>query len=51
MSVAIIAEAGTAFFSYETNAGMNKICYYNYLGSTIAITISSTSLCPMTISQ
>lgn len=51
MLVATTASAGTAFFSYETTSGMSKICYYNYMGSTVAITISATSLCPLTISQ
>ena len=49
--VATAAYAGTAFFSYETTSGMSKICYYTYMGSTVAITISVTSLCPLTISQ
>ena len=43
------ASAGTAFLSGERRGGMNKICYYNYLGSTIAITVSGVSLCPLTI--
>lgn len=51
MALATVAQAGTAFFSYETTSGMSKICYYNYMGSTVAITISVTSLCPLTISQ
>ena len=33
----------------EKVSGMNKICYYDCLGSGAAITISSTSLCPLTI--
>ena len=41
--------AVTCFFQYEQPAGMNKICYYNCLGSTAAITISSVQLCPLTI--
>jgi hypothetical protein len=28
---------------------MNKICFYDHLGSEVAITISATSLCPLTI--
>ena len=43
------AFAGTAFFKYDRTSGMNKICYYDHLGSEVAITIRSTSLCPMTI--
>ena len=41
----------TCFKSGEQTSGMNKICYYNCAGSTAAITISSTSLCPLTIQQ
>ena len=44
-----IAYAGTAFFTYEKTSGMTKICYYDYLGSEIAITLPSTRLCPLTI--
>ena len=43
------AFAGTAFFKYERISGMNKICVYDHLGSEVAITISSTSLCPLSI--
>lgn len=35
---------------YETPAGMNKICYYDCLGSTKAITVSAVLLCPLNIS-
>ena len=48
--VASSAFAGTAYFKYDRISGMNKICYYDHVGSTVAITVSSTSLCPMTIS-
>lgn len=41
--------AGTAFFQYEQVSGMNKICYYSYLGSTYTLNIKSVSICPMTI--
>lgn len=43
------AFAGTAFFKYERTSGMNKICFYDYLGSEIAITIGAVQLCPLTI--
>jgi hypothetical protein len=43
------ALAGTAFFSHEVISGMNKICYYNHLGSTVAITLRSTQMCAVTI--
>lgn len=40
---------GTAFKSGEVVTGMTKQCFYNYLGSQVARTISSVSLCPLTI--
>lgn len=41
--------AVTCFFIGEQTSGMNKICYYDCLGSTAAITISAVQLCPLTI--
>lgn len=38
-----------AFYIGERMAGLNKICYYDDMGSTIAITISALDLCPMEI--
>jgi hypothetical protein len=43
--------AVTCFKSGEQTSGMNKICYYNCMGSTAAITISSVSLCPLSIQR
>lgn len=43
------ANAGTAFFKYEMDAGMNKICVYEYLGSEYAITIRAYKMCPLSI--
>ena len=43
------AHACLAFFKYEYVSGMNKICVYNHLGSDVAITVSSVSLCPLQI--
>ena len=43
------AYAGTAFYTGERVSGMNKICYYDHLGSQVAITIKATQICPMTI--
>ena len=43
--------AVTCFKTGEQTSGMNKICYYNCMGSTAAITISSVSLCPLTIQR
>ena len=39
------------FKTGERISGMNKICYYNCLGSEAAITISSIDLCPLSIEQ
>lgn len=41
--------ATLCFKSGEQQGGMNKICYYNCLGSTVAITIGAVQLCPLTI--
>ena len=35
----------------ERISGMNKICYYNCLGSEAAITVASYELCPLTIDR
>ena len=43
--------AMTCFKTGEETAGMNKICYYNCLGSRAAITISAVALCPLTIDR
>jgi hypothetical protein len=37
----------TGFLRSERTSGMNKICYYDVLGSTRALTISAVSLCPL----
>ena len=39
------------FKTGESTSGFNKICYYDCLGSAAAITISSVSLCPLTINR
>lgn len=41
----------TCFARGESTSGMNKICYYDCLGSRAAVTQSSVSLCPITIQQ
>ena len=41
----------TCFFEGEQTSGMNKICFYDCLGSAAAITISSIDLCPLSIKQ
>ena len=47
--VASAAFAGTAFLKSEKTSGFNKICFYDHVGSEVAITIKSTDLCPLTI--
>ena len=47
----IIQASVMCFKTGEQVSGMNKICYYNCLGSTAAITISSVSLCPLSINR
>ena len=37
----------TGFLTLEQTSGLNKICYYNVLGSTKTLTVSSVSLCPV----
>lgn len=39
-------EIARGFKIGEYQAGFNKICLYNDLGSTVAITIGSTQMCP-----
>ncbi len=36
-------------FKSERLFGTNKICYYDCLGSTVAITIDALQLCPLSI--
>ena len=43
------ANAGTAFKAGEETSGMTKTCYYDYLGSTYTKTVSSVTLCPLSI--
>ena len=39
----------TCFSSGERESGMYKICYYECLGDTVAITVKSYELCPLVI--
>ena len=43
--------ATTCFLKGERVSGMNKICYYDCLGSEAAITIGATQLCPLTVNM
>lgn len=50
MTVAAAANAGTAFFKYEIQTGgITKQCVYDYIGSTYTRTVSSISICPLSI--
>jgi hypothetical protein len=40
------SRSATGLFKSERTSGLNKICYYNVLGSTKTLTVSSVSLCP-----
>lgn len=46
-----IRTAAVCFKSGEQVSGMNKICYYNCLGSQAAITIGAVELCPLSINR
>ena len=41
----------TCFLQGETTSGMNKICFYDCLGSAYAITIGATDLCPLSVNN
>lgn len=47
-SAASYAYCKTGFFTGEQISGMNKICFYDVLGSTMTINISTTNICPVT---
>lgn len=43
--------AAVCFKTGEQTSGMNKICYYDCLGSAKAITIGAVELCPLSIND
>lgn len=47
--LSVNAWAGTAFYTGERISGMNKLCYYDYLGSEFVLTLKSYQLCPVTV--
>lgn len=53
ITIAAILMASNAnavcFFAGERTSGMNKICYYDCLEGTRAITIGALDMCPMTL--
>ncbi len=44
-----VSNAQACFLSGERTSGMNKICYYDCVSGTKAITVSAASLCPLSI--
>lgn len=44
----VSAYATLGFLKGEQLSGMNKICYYDVLGSTFTLNIKSYELCPLT---
>ncbi len=43
--------AGSCFLDDDYESGMNRICLYDCLSGTVAITISVTQICPLTIQE
>lgn len=43
--------AMACFKAGEETSGLNRICFYNCMGSKTAITIKITEICPITIEQ
>lgn len=41
--------SATCFYQYEQISGLNKICFYDCLGSARALTIKNYQLCPLSI--
>lgn len=48
LAASFSAFAATGFLKGEQTDGMNKICYYDVLGSTYTLNVKSTKLCPLT---
>lgn len=47
--VGMSAHAGTAFFKYQVEQGLTKLCVYDYIGNIHSITVKSYQICPITI--
>ena len=47
----VVRLAAMCFKTGEEISGLNKICYYDCLGSAAAITIKSFALCPLNINR
>ncbi len=46
--VPAIAQASTGYLTGQSVDGMYRVCYYDVMGSTVAITIRMSELCPIT---
>jgi len=46
--LSVSAYATMGFLKGEQVSGMNKICYYDVLGSTMTLNVKSYQLCPIT---
>lgn len=49
LPTAVWAQTTTGFKTSEQSTGMTKQCYYQALGSTYTLTVSSTQLCPLSV--
>jgi hypothetical protein len=49
LSLAALAGTGVCFYESESVSGLHKICVYSCASGAAAITVSSTSLCPLSI--
>lgn len=49
LTIAAAANAGTAFFKYEIQQGLTKLCVYDYIGNIHSITLKSYQICPISI--
>ena len=49
--VAVSLSLMACLYVGERTSGMNKICYYDCVSGQMAITISSTKLCPLTLKE
>lgn len=49
LTISMAAAAGTAYLTGSRMDGTVQHCYYDYLGQTYIVTVSSSRMCPMTI--
>ena len=51
LGLVVASNAIACFYQREEISGMNKICYYQCVNGTRAITISAVSLCPLSLNR